>query len=444
MTVTSVLVPPVGLLLLGGTVVIRSGVNRIRNRKSSAQKEKESREEMLRQMSPKERNAFLRREGMKELKANLERSEARVDAARLRSAARKDVLMGRSGWDETNLHGDRVYRFLLSRQARAETAFRTDRRALQEYMLSTSVRETDPAQRLFSIRCNRLADGTLTFELPYDAGAEVLNEMRIALARDWAVAVGDLSRARVTEHRSNDFQSISIGIPRTGIDKDIADSTVFVYDRTKGTVQPAGERVSPDVEKKIFAAVDGFREKVKKKAGVNDVFLDQEDMKGFITLHRLKNSLYQILNIDESDILTVISHGKVTMSLDALCHKEIVGLTRSIHTRRTQYHQWKILLLKEPFLCFILTLSVCRIRLRSISIENLCMRHLFTNSTKHHNSKRPSDTTTQSISKTIPNIRNSLSIRRIEKNTLLHKQRGTHNCTVYSNQRQEDTKGCIE
>ena len=287
MTVTSVLVPPVGLLLLGGTVVIRSGMNRIRNRKSSAQKEKESREEMLRQMSPKERNAFLRREGMKELKANLERSEARVDAARLRSAARKDVLMGRSGWDETNLHGDRVYRFLLSRQARAETAFRADRRALQEYMLSTSVRETDPAQRLFSIRCNRLADGTLTFELPYDAGAEVLNEMRIALSRDWAVAVGDLSRARVTEHRSNDFQSISIGIPRTGMDKDIADSTVFVYDRTKGTVQPAGERVSPDVEKKIFTAVDGFRERVRKKAGVNDVFLGQDDMKGFITLHRL-------------------------------------------------------------------------------------------------------------------------------------------------------------
>lgn len=287
MTVTSVLVPPVGLLLLGGTVVVRSGVNRIRNWKSPAQKEKESREEMLRQMSPKERKAFLRREGMKEKKADLERSEARVEAARLRSAARKDVLMGRPGWDETNIHGDRVYRFLLSRQAMAETAFRADRRALQEYMLSTSVRETDPTQSLFSIRCNRLADGTLTFELPYDAGSEVLNEMRIALSRDWAVAVGDLSRACVTEHRSNDFQSIGIGIPRTGMDKDVADSTVFVYDRTKGTVQPAGERVSPDVEKKVLTAVDRFREKAKEQAGVHDVFMDREDMKGFLTLHRL-------------------------------------------------------------------------------------------------------------------------------------------------------------
>ena len=287
LTLTSVLLPPVGLLLLGGTVVVRSGVNRIRNWKSPEQKEKESREEMLKQMSPKERQAFLRREGMKEMRAKLERSEARVDAARLRSAARKDLLMGRSGWDETNLHGDRVYRFLLSRQARAETAFRTDRRTLQDYMLSTSVRETDPSQRLFSIRCNRLADGTLTFELPYDAGAEVLNEMRIALSRDWAVAVGDLSRACVTEHRSNDFQAISIGIPRTGMDKDVADSTVFVYDRTKGTVQPAGERVSPDVEKKMYTAVDGFRERVREKARVNDVFLDQDDMKGFLTLHKL-------------------------------------------------------------------------------------------------------------------------------------------------------------
>lgn len=287
LTVTSVLVPPVGLLLLGGTVVIRSGMNRIRNRKSSAQKEKESREEMLRQMSPKERNAFLRREGMKELKANLERSEARVDAARLRSAARKDVLMGRSGWDETNLHGDRVYRFLLSRQARAETAFRADRRALQEYMLSTSVRETDPAQRLFSIRCNRLADGTLTFELPYDAGAEVLNEMRIALSRDWAVAVGDLSRARVTEHRSNDFQSISIGIPRTGMDKDIVDSTVFVYERDKGKVRPAGEQLTSETINKIYQAREEFQDMAREQAGKSHIIPDRDDMKAFITLHTL-------------------------------------------------------------------------------------------------------------------------------------------------------------
>ena len=287
MTVTSVLVPPVGLLLLGGTVVIRSGMNRIRNRKSSAQKEKESREEMLRQMSPKERNAFLRREGMKELKANLERSEARVDAARLRSATRKDVLMGRSGWDETNLHGDRVYRFLLSRQAKAETAFRADRRALQEYMLSTSVRETGPAQRLFSIRCNRLADGTLTFELPYDAGAEVLNEMRIALSRDWAVAVGDLSRARVTEHRSNDFQSISIGIPRTGMDKDIVDSTVFVYERDKGKVRPAGEQLTSETINKIYQAREEFQDMAREQAGKSHIIPDRDDMKAFITLHTL-------------------------------------------------------------------------------------------------------------------------------------------------------------
>ncbi len=287
LTLTAFLLPPAGILLLGVTAAVRSAARGVRNRRTGQDRKDMGRERMLERMSPKEKEAFLRRDGMKEMKEALSRSEAQVDAARLRSAARKDRLMGRPGWDETNLHEDLLYRILLSRQARAERAFASDRRALQAYMLSSSVRETDPSQRYFSIRCNRLSDGTLTFELPFDAGAAVLSEMRLALSKDWGVAVGDLNRECVTEHRSNDFQTISLRIPRTGMDKDIVDSTVFVYDRTRGSLQPAGERVAPEIEKKIYSAVGQFRERVREEAGVNGVFLDQEDMRGFITLHIL-------------------------------------------------------------------------------------------------------------------------------------------------------------
>lgn len=285
-TVACALVPPAGFLLLAGTGAVRSATKGLKRKKQDKKKESE-RERLLRGMTPKERSAFLRREGMSGLKTALAQSEAKVDAARLRSATRKERLMGRPGWDETNLHGDRLYRFLLSRQASAETAFRADRKALQEYMLSTSVRETDSSQRLFSIRCNRLADGTLTFELPYDAGAEVLNEIRIALSKDWGVALGDLSRAQVTEHCCNDFGTISLSLPRSGMEKDRSDSTVFVYDRTKGRIEPAGERLTPDTEKKIYNAMEEFKSRAKHLAGEERILFDREMLKGCITLHTL-------------------------------------------------------------------------------------------------------------------------------------------------------------
>ena len=235
----------------------------------------------------KEQVAQERAERLKELKANLEKSEARVDAARLRSAARKDKLMGRSGWDETNLHDDWLYRFLLTRQAKAEIIFKADRSALHEHLLSTATRPKDSSQKLFSIRCNKLSDGTLTFELPYDAGASIINEMKIALSRDWGVALGDLNRARVTEHRANDFSTISLGNPRTGMEKDILSSTVFIFNRAKGTIFPAGEQLTPGTVNKIYQAMDEFRAKVREQAKEPHTFLDWEETKSFITLHTL-------------------------------------------------------------------------------------------------------------------------------------------------------------
>ena len=283
--------PPLGFLALGGTAAVRSAVNALKGGKSRNAGKTAGRsnreKDILRKMTPREREVYLRQEGLKELKSNLAVSEARVDAARLRSAARKDFLMGRPGWDETNLHGDRIYRFLLSRQASAEVTFSRDRRVLQDYMLRTSVREKRDLQDLFSVRCNRLADGTLTFELPYDAGAEVLNEIRIALSRDWGVPLGDLSRASITEHRSNDFGTVGMSLPRPGMDKDRADSTVFVYDRRRGHIGPAGERLSPDSVNKVFSAMEEFRARAKSLAGDEHIILDREMLKGSLTLHTL-------------------------------------------------------------------------------------------------------------------------------------------------------------
>ena len=261
-----------------------------KRRKRIKEEKKEIEKEMLRQkpkLTQKQMEAQQRAERLKELKANLEKSETRVDAARLRSTARKDKLMGRSGWDETNLHDDWVYRFLLTRQAKAEIIFKADRSALHEHLLSTATRPKDSSQKLFSIRCNKLSDGTLTFELPYDAGASIINEMKIALSRDWGVALGDLNRARVTEHRANDFSTISLGNPRTGMEKDILSSTVFIFNRAKGTITPAGEQLTPGTVNKIYQAMDEFRAKVREQAKEPHTFLDREETKSFITLHTL-------------------------------------------------------------------------------------------------------------------------------------------------------------
>ena len=266
-------------------------LSRLKKRRKRIKEEKKEKEkEMLRQKpkpTQKQLEAQQRAERLNELKANLEKSETRVDAARLRSTARKDKLMGRSGWDETNLHDDWVYRFLLTRQAKAEIIFKADRSALHEHLLSTATRPKDSSQKLFSIRCNKLSDGTLTFELPHDAGASIINEMKLALSRDWGVAVGDLNRAQITEHKATDYNAISLGNPREGMDKDIASSTVFVYDRTKGKVKPAGEQLTPETVNKIYQAKNDYVETIYHQVQDTNTILDRGDRKGFITLHTL-------------------------------------------------------------------------------------------------------------------------------------------------------------
>ena len=267
-----------------GKLAISSAIKRRKRKRQERAMQKAQRQPP---MTPKEQIAQARAERLKELKANLEKSEAKVDAARLRSAARKDKLMGRPGWDETNLHSDRRYRHLLSRQAKAEFAFNADRKALQEHLMSTANRPEDSKQRFFSIRCNKLSDGTLTFELPHDAGASIINEMKLALSRDWGVAVGDLNRAQITEHKATDYNAISLGNPRAGMDKDIASSTVFVYDRTKGKVKPAGEQLTPETVNKIYQAKNDYVETIYHQVQDTNTILDRGDRKGFITLHTL-------------------------------------------------------------------------------------------------------------------------------------------------------------
>ena len=284
-TVLCAVLPPAGYLLLGGTAGVRSVARAVTHRRGSSKYNSRELDDVLRKMSPKERKIYLRREGMKEMQSDLARSEARRDAAMMRTLARKEWLLSRPGWDETNLLGDRRYRALLARQGKAQTAFAADRRTLQEYMMSTSVRQADDRQAFISIRCNHLADGTLTFELPYDAGAETLHDIRIALSHDWGVAVNDYFRAQVTEHSSGDFRSIGFDPVRPGVGTDVANHSVFIYDCRKGTVSPAGEPLSPDTIKRVHQAMDEFREKIRSQAGPGCGLLDRDVLKGSLTLH---------------------------------------------------------------------------------------------------------------------------------------------------------------
>lgn len=285
LTLACTLVPPAGYLLLGGTAGIRAASRAVRRGFGAGKRRLSEREEALRRMTPAERSLFLRREGMKEMKSDLARSEARMDAAHLRALGRKETLLRRPGWDEFRLFDDRRYRHLVAREGKAARAFAKDRERLQDYMMSTSVWERESSQRVFSIRCNHLADGTLTFELPYDAGAEVLNEMRLVLARDWGIELGDYFRARVTEHPSNDFRCVGLGDVRPGMLRDTADFSVFIYDRGKGTIGPAGDQLSPEISKKVSKAMDLFRSVSKGIAGQENALFDREALRSCLTMH---------------------------------------------------------------------------------------------------------------------------------------------------------------
>ena len=71
------------------------------------------------------------------------------------------------------------------------------------------------------------------------------------------------------------------------MEKDILSSTVFIFNRAKGTITPAGEQLTPGTINKIYQAMDEFRAKVREHAKEPHTFLDREETKSFITLHTL-------------------------------------------------------------------------------------------------------------------------------------------------------------
>ncbi len=50
-----------------------------------------------------------------------------------------------------------------------------------------------------------------------------------------------------------------------------------------------------------------------------------------------EHSLHHILNVYESDVLTLEAYREIDVLLDAFCHQEIVFLARSVNTCRSQY-----------------------------------------------------------------------------------------------------------
>ena len=71
LTLTAILLPPAGILLLGVTAAVRSAARGVRNRRTGQDRKDMGRERMLERMSPKEKEAILRRDGMKEMKEAL-------------------------------------------------------------------------------------------------------------------------------------------------------------------------------------------------------------------------------------------------------------------------------------------------------------------------------------------------------------------------------------
>ena len=78
-------------------------------------------------------------------------------------------------------------------------------------------------------------------------------------------------------------------------------------------------------------------------------------------------SLYHVLYIYKSDVLTLESYSKVNMLLDALRHEKIIFLPRTINSCRAEDDIREVIAdAVQIAFCLQLTLSVCSIWLRSI------------------------------------------------------------------------------
>ena len=78
-------------------------------------------------------------------------------------------------------------------------------------------------------------------------------------------------------------------------------------------------------------------------------------------------SLYYVLYIYKGDVLALESYSKVNMLLDALCHEEIIFLSRTVNSCRAEDDIRKVVAdAVQIAFCLQLTLSVCSIWLRSI------------------------------------------------------------------------------
>ena len=97
-----------------------------------------------------------------------------------------------------------------------------------------------------------------------------------------------------------------------------------------------------------------------------------------------EHSLHHVEHVHESDVLTLEAHGEVDVLLYALSHEEVVGLARSVHSRRAQNDVGEVVAYAvEVFLCVELALAVRRIWARRVVLADVLVGLLLMYGTEH-------------------------------------------------------------
>ena len=97
-----------------------------------------------------------------------------------------------------------------------------------------------------------------------------------------------------------------------------------------------------------------------------------------------EHSLHHVEHVHESDVLTLEAHGEVDVLLYALSHEEVVGLARTVHSRRAQNDVGEVVAnAVEVLLGVELALAVRRIWARRIVLADVLIGLLLMYSTEH-------------------------------------------------------------
>lgn len=155
--------------------------------------------------------------------------------------------------------------FAKQRLLRADRNLDRTKTELQELYLTYGAAKrravSAHVERFLAVRVDRLSDGTLRFNLPYDMTRQQLQDLKQLIAKQYGVDTGDIEKVMVTMNRGTDFAYFG------------TDKFTLVYDTQKNTLNRLGKDIDKTVIDSIKLVNDEFTRRVPK---IDDIELERQ------------------------------------------------------------------------------------------------------------------------------------------------------------------------